>query len=53
MVFPDKHPMFLIFKDILFGVPWRETAIKKSYVHNRQRVVSFAVTVVLQKYDPL
>lgn len=38
--------------DVLFGVPWKETAIKKSSVENRRRrVLTYAITVVMSKYD--
>ncbi|EEC13205.1 sterol response element binding protein cleavage-activating protein, putative, partial [Ixodes scapularis] len=39
-------------REILFGVPWKETGIKKLCVRNRQRVITFAVTMVLKKWDP-
>ena len=37
--------------DILFGVVWKETGVKRFYLRNRQRVISFAVTIVFKKYD--
>ncbi|XP_077514894.1 SREBP cleavage activating protein isoform X3 [Amblyomma americanum] len=39
-------------REILFGVPWKETGIKKFCVRNRQRVITFAVTIVLKKWEP-
>lgn len=39
-------------REILFGVPWKETGIKKLCVRNRQRVITFAVTMILKKWDP-
>lgn len=39
-------------REILFGVPWKETGIKKFCVRNRQRVITFAITIVLKKWDP-
>ncbi|ELU06614.1 hypothetical protein CAPTEDRAFT_96666 [Capitella teleta] len=39
-------------KDILFGVPWKDTGLKRYYIRNRQRVISFAVTIVFKEYDP-
>ena len=37
--------------DLLFGVPWKSTGITRYFIRNSQRVISFAVTVVLKKYD--
>lgn len=39
-------------REILFGVPWKVTGIKKFCVRNRQRVITFAVTMVLKEWDP-
>lgn len=39
-------------REILFGVPWKETGIKKFCVRNRQRVITFAITIVLNKWEP-
>ncbi|KAL8598351.1 hypothetical protein ACOMHN_047672 [Nucella lapillus] len=38
-------------KDLLFGVPWKNTGISRYFIRNKQRVISFAVTVILKKYD--
>ncbi|KAK0057373.1 sterol regulatory element-binding protein cleavage-activating protein-like isoform X1 [Biomphalaria pfeifferi] len=38
-------------KDLLFGLPWSQTGITRYYVRNRQRIISYAVTIVLRKYD--
>ncbi|GFN75373.1 sterol regulatory element-binding protein cleavage-activating protein [Plakobranchus ocellatus] len=38
-------------KDLFFGIPWSETGISRYYIRNRQRVISFAVTIVMKKYD--
>nr|XP_050044303.1 sterol regulatory element-binding protein cleavage-activating protein-like isoform X1 [Dermacentor andersoni] len=60
----DSQPLMSIFnqkdetsnsyylREILFGVPWKETGIKKFCVRNRQRVITFAVTIVLKKWEP-
>ncbi|RWS31217.1 hypothetical protein B4U80_00513 [Leptotrombidium deliense] len=39
-------------REILFGVPWMETGIRRLYVRTRQRTVSFAITIVFSKYIP-
>ncbi|KAH9496900.1 hypothetical protein Btru_010103 [Bulinus truncatus] len=38
-------------KELLFGLPWTRTGITRYYVRNRQRIISYAVTVILRKYD--
>ncbi|XP_070211949.1 sterol regulatory element-binding protein cleavage-activating protein-like isoform X2 [Littorina saxatilis] len=38
-------------KDLLFGVAWKDVGITRYFIRNRQRVITFAVTVVLKKYD--
>ena len=38
--------------DLMFGLRQRETGITKYPVRNRQRVVTYAVTLAFQKYDP-
>ena len=37
--------------DILFGYPWRKTGISRYFIRNRQRTISFAVTIILKDYD--
>ena len=37
---------------MLFGLRQRDTGLTKYPVRNRQRVITYAVTVALQKYDP-
>jgi hypothetical protein len=39
-------------RDILFGVPWMETGIKRVYVRTRQRTITYAITLVFSKFDP-
>lgn len=39
-------------REVLFGVPWKETGIRKMYLTTRQRTITYAVTVILSKYDP-
>lgn len=39
------------FREILFGVPWKETGIKRLYVRNRPRVITYAVTIVFQAFN--
>ncbi|CAG2162507.1 unnamed protein product [Oppiella nova] len=34
-------------RDILFGIPWMETGIKRLYVRTRQRTITFAITLVM------
>ncbi|XP_075922338.1 sterol regulatory element-binding protein cleavage-activating protein isoform X2 [Petromyzon marinus] len=38
-------------KDLLFGVPPKYSGVSRYYIRNRQRLVSFAVTIVLHSYD--
>jgi len=38
-------------REILFGVPWTETGIKPFYVRNRQRTITFAITVFFSRYN--
>ncbi|XP_006824493.1 sterol regulatory element-binding protein cleavage-activating protein-like, partial [Saccoglossus kowalevskii] len=38
-------------KDLLFGIPWKFSGISRFYMRNRQRVISYAVTLVLQSYN--
>ncbi|XP_052826909.1 sterol regulatory element-binding protein cleavage-activating protein [Octopus bimaculoides] len=38
-------------QDILFGVPWKETGVKRFYIRNRQRIISFAVTIIFKSYN--
>ncbi|XP_064647832.1 sterol regulatory element-binding protein cleavage-activating protein-like [Lineus longissimus] len=40
-----------LLKDILFGVPWKETGVSRFFFRNRQRIVSFAVTIVYKTYN--
>ena len=53
LILPSIHNMWLLvqFADILFGVPWKDTGLKRYYIRNRQRVISYAVTLVLKKYN--
>lgn len=39
-------------REVLFGVPWKETGIRKMYLTTRQRTITYAVTLILTKYDP-
>lgn len=38
-------------RDILFGLPWKQTGISRYIIRNRQRTISFAITIVLKAYD--
>ena len=38
--------------DLMFGLRQRDTGITKYPVRNRQRVISYAVTIAFQKYNP-
>ena len=38
--------------DLMFGLRQRDTGLTKYPVRNRQRVITYAVTIALQKYDP-
>ena len=43
---------FSSFADLLFGLRQRDTGLTKYPVRNRQRVITYAITVALQKYNP-
>ena len=36
----------------MFGLRQRDTGLTKYPVRNRQRIITYAVTIALQKYDP-
>ncbi|GAB1599283.1 sterol regulatory element-binding protein cleavage-activating protein-like [Argonauta hians] len=38
-------------QDILFGIPWKETGLKSFYIRNRQRIITFAVTIIFKSYN--
>ena len=38
-------------REVLFGVPWMETGIKRMYVRTRQRTITYAVTLIFSKYN--
>ncbi|XP_042909704.1 sterol regulatory element-binding protein cleavage-activating protein [Parasteatoda tepidariorum] len=38
-------------REVLFGVPVRETGIKKLFVRNRPRIITYAVTIAFQTYN--
>lgn len=38
-------------RDILFGVPWKETGIKKFNIRTRPRILTYAITIILKKFD--
>ncbi|XP_067127513.1 LOW QUALITY PROTEIN: sterol regulatory element-binding protein cleavage-activating protein [Centruroides vittatus] len=38
-------------RDILFGVPWKETGIKKLNMRTRPRIITYAITVILKKFN--
>ncbi|KAG8189219.1 hypothetical protein JTE90_013751 [Oedothorax gibbosus] len=39
------------FRDILFGVPFKETGIKKLFLRNRPRIITYAFTIAFKKYN--
>lgn len=39
-------------RDILLGLPLKDTGIARFYLRNRQRVISYAVTIVMKDYNP-
>ena len=39
------------FLDILFGVPMRESGIHRYSFRNRQRVITYAITIMIKNYD--
>ncbi|XP_069110525.1 sterol regulatory element-binding protein cleavage-activating protein-like [Argopecten irradians] len=38
-------------RDILLGVPYKNTGVSRYFIRNQQRTISFAVTIVLKKND--
>lgn len=38
-------------RDILFGVPWMETGIKRLYVRTRARTITYAITLVFKEHN--
>lgn len=38
-------------REVLFGLPWMETGIKRMYVRTRQRTITYSLTLLLSKYD--
>ena len=38
-------------KELLFGLPWIQTGIRKLYVRTRQRTINYAITLVFKRYD--
>lgn len=50
----DKYSEILnasVLREILFGVPWKETGIKKFLMRTRQRVLTYAITVVYSSFN--
>ncbi|CAL1263212.1 unnamed protein product [Larinioides sclopetarius] len=39
------------FREVLFGVPFKETGIKKLFMRNRPRIITYAFTVAFQTYN--
>ena len=37
--------------DILLGIPWKSSGISRYFIRNKQRTMTFAVTIMLKKYD--
>lgn len=38
-------------KELLFGLPWEQTGIRKLYVRNRQRAINYAITLVFKEFN--
>ncbi|XP_071102680.1 sterol regulatory element-binding protein cleavage-activating protein-like [Haliotis cracherodii] len=38
-------------KDVLFGVPWKETGVSRYFIRNRQRVITFAISIIMRNYS--
>lgn len=38
-------------RDILLGIPYRSTGVSRYFIRNRQRTISFAVTVVMKQHN--
>ena len=47
----NSYMLLLYFIDVLFGYPWKKTGISRYFIRNRQRTISFAVTIILKEYD--
>ncbi|GFU36985.1 sterol regulatory element-binding protein cleavage-activating protein [Nephila pilipes] len=39
------------FREVLFGVPFQETGIKKLFIRNRPRIITYAFTIAFQTYN--
>ncbi|KAF6021782.1 SCAP [Bugula neritina] len=39
-------------RDLLFGVPWRESGMSKFFVRNRERTVQYSITIIYKTYNP-
>lgn len=38
-------------REILFGIPWMETGIKRLFVRTRQRTITYVITLIYKKYN--
>lgn len=38
-------------RDILFGIPWKNSGIARYFIRNQQRTISFAITIAMKTYD--
>ena len=41
----------LYISDVLFGIPWSKTGISRYFIRNKQRTISFAVTLLFKSFD--
>ncbi|XP_041365861.1 sterol regulatory element-binding protein cleavage-activating protein-like isoform X2 [Gigantopelta aegis] len=39
-------------KDVLFGLPWKQTGVSRYFIRNRQRTISYAITIIIRQYNP-
>ncbi|XP_062599956.1 sterol regulatory element-binding protein cleavage-activating protein-like [Saccostrea cucullata] len=46
---PLETPPYL--RDILFGIPWKNSGISRYFIRNQQRTISFAISVALKNYN--
>ncbi|XP_052801573.1 sterol regulatory element-binding protein cleavage-activating protein-like [Mya arenaria] len=39
------------FRDLLFGVPWPSTGVSRYFIRNRQRTITYALTIVYKTFN--
>ncbi|KAK3101013.1 hypothetical protein FSP39_000257 [Pinctada imbricata] len=46
---PLESPPYV--RDVLFGIPWKKSGISRYFIQNKQRTISYALTMVMKNYD--